>query len=78
MKISKTIYKNGAYCQVNLYYKKQRGLHESDRIKLIIHPVGSDDVIVYMHALEAVDIINGLSRAVGDAMVNELPLLSRD
>jgi hypothetical protein len=61
-----------------LYYTKRPKLHESDRIKLVIHPIGSDDLVVWMHALEAVDIINGLSRAVGDAMAEDLPLLSRD
>jgi hypothetical protein len=78
MNKTKTIYKNGAYCTVSLYYTKRPKLHESDRIKLVIHPIGSDDLVVWMHALEAVDIINGLSRAVGDAMAEDLPLLSRD
>lgn len=77
MKRTKTTYKNGAYSKVELYYKKRPKLHESDRIKLTIHPIGSEDLVVWMHALEAIDIINGLSKAVGDAMADDLPLLDR-
>lgn len=71
-------YKNKAYAQAELFYNKQKGLHESDRIRLTIHPIGSEDLVVWMHALEAVDIIQMLSACVGEAMTKDLPLSSKD
>jgi hypothetical protein len=73
-----TEYGNGAYSEVTVYKRRVKGAHDCDRIRLRIVPEDSEPLIVYMHALEAVDIIRGLAGAVAEAMSLDLPLLSRD
>jgi len=71
-------YRNGAYCEVKVYAKATKNRHYSDLIELRIVPENSEPLAVYMHALEAVDIISDLSMAVGTLMSEEKPLLSKD
>lgn len=73
-----TEYKNGARSEVAVFKKPRKGLHESDRIRLRIKPEKGKALFIWMHALEAADIIAALSHAVATAIEQDLPLSSKD
>lgn len=67
------IYKNGAKIRVLYFKKKQKCQVDADRIQLIIYPKGEKHRGWLMTQMEAVDIINGLSKAILLAMEDEIP-----
>lgn len=71
-------YKNKAYSEVTSFKKAKRGFHESDLIRLRIVPANGDRTEIYMHALEALDIISALSQVVAELVINDNVLSSED
>lgn len=73
-------YKNKAYIEVEVLYKQPKNLtlHDADRIRITYKGENQKPEIYYIHALEAVDLIQMLSSAVGEIITKELPLFSKD
>lgn len=64
MKVFTSKYKNGVRIEVHYYKKAPKGLHPVDRIKLLIFPSKGKSIGGYMMKEEAVDIIQGLIKAL--------------
>lgn len=78
---TKHIYKNKAYSEVTTFKKAKKGFHPSDLIRLRVVAItdeGENGTDHYMHALEALDIINALSEAVAELVIREAPLSAKD
>ena len=69
-------YRNGCKIEVVYHHKQLKGEINEDRIQLLISPEGRKTRGWLMTQMEAVDIINGLSKAILMAMEDDvLPAL---
>lgn len=77
-RVFRVIYKNKAKIEVFVSKTQIKGLHNADRIKINLVSENGKGLTHFIHALEAQDIITGLSMATAELMVKELPLMSKD
>jgi hypothetical protein len=77
MKVYTAIYKNKARIDIYYHARKQKGEVNADRIQLIIKPAGAKPRGWLMTGLEAIDIIYGLSKALGYLTEDEVPMFDK-
>lgn len=65
---------NGAWMSVQVFNEPVEGADPSDRIKLIFRSEGKNPRGYLMNAIEALQVINGLSAAIERVIREEMPL----